>query len=217
MIYILQRNPFIPEELISYLKNRLNLRHAYQTRIRHYTLEEHTLLVLGVFEKNFGEVTLACERSLFRLILALHDIGKPKAFAEGNKNYQYKYTVEIINNLYESLPFSNEEKRLCISMVCSDTLGLYQQNFLTLEMARKEILNLAEAAGIPATSFFKLLTIYYQCDIASYTADAGGKVFLEHLFSYQGKFKIFDAVKERLMFSNHFENRFIALENAISL
>ena len=34
--------------------------------------------------------------------------------------------------------------------------------------------------------------IYYQCDIASYTADAGGIKFLEHLFDYQNGEKVFD-------------------------
>ena len=35
------------------------------------------------------------------------------------------------------------------------------------------------------------LMIYYQCDIASYTEDAGGIKFLEHLFTYQNGAKVF--------------------------
>ena len=34
--------------------------------------------------------------------------------------------------------------------------------------------------------------IYYQCDTASYTADAGGLKFLEHLFEYKDGAKVFD-------------------------
>lgn len=34
--------------------------------------------------------------------------------------------------------------------------------------------------------------ILYQCDISSYTKDAGGLKYLEHMFEYKNSEKIFD-------------------------
>ena len=166
MINILNNTIFNPQELIAYLKSKNDLSQVYQQRVRHYTLERHTLLVMSEFEKYFGNVELPIGKELFRLILALHDIGKPQAFEEGDKNNQYKYTVTKINHMRNSLPFSNLDIDLCITLVSSDILGLYLQNKINLETAKNQIISLASKTNLTILAFFKLMTVYYQCDTA---------------------------------------------------
>jgi len=217
MIDILQKSVFNPQELINCLKSMNNLDEVYQQKVRHYTLERHTLLVMNEFERHFSQIDLPTNKNLFRLMLALHDIRKPKAFLEGNKNNQYAHTIEIINGLRISLPFTNLEVDLCISLVSTDTLGMYLQGQINLETAKKHIIALANRTNLSVLAFFRLITIYYQCDIASYTADAGGLAYLEHLFVYQNSSKVFDKANNRLKFSTNFEVKFLELEKSLSL
>lgn len=206
-----------PKEMINYLKSELNLSTIYQQKVRHYTLENHTLLVMNEFEKYFSKTELPTSKSLFRLMLALHDIGKPKAFNEGNKNNQYQYTVEMINNIRNALPFQTNEIDLIIALVSNDVLGLYMQDVISIENAKQQIIKLAQQTNLPVSTFYKLITVYYQCDIGSYTADAGGLAYLEHIFEYQNGNKVFDTHKQRLNFSPKFETKFVELEKILSL
>ncbi|SFF64077.1 HD domain-containing protein [Thermoflexibacter ruber] len=214
---ILQKVPFEPQKLLNELKTSLNLSSIYEQKVRHYTLEKHTLLVMNGFEKYFSTTELPISKNLFRLMLALHDIGKPKAFNEGNKNNQYQYTVEMINSIRNNLPFQASEIDLIIVLVGTDVLGLYMQNLISIENAKQQIIKLAQQTNLPVSAFYKLMTVYYQCDIGSYTADAGGFAYLEHIFEYQNGSKVFDFNKQRLNFSHQFETKFVELEKTLLL
>mgnify|MGYP000557032192 CR=1 FL=1 len=60
-----------------------------------------------------------------------------------------------------------------------------------------------------------LMMIYYQCDIASYTEDAGGIKFLEHLFEYNNGKKIFDVDEGLLKMSPKYWEMYKRLKNEI--
>jgi hypothetical protein len=214
---ILQKEPFEPQKLLNELKTSLGLNAIYEQKVRHYILEKHTLLVINEFEKYFSKTELPTSINLFRLMLALHDIGKPKAFNEGNKSNQYQYTVDIINSIRNALPFQANEVDLIIALVSSDVLGLYMQGLISVENAKQQIIKLAQQTNLSVSAFYKLMTIYYQCDIGSYTADVGGLAYLEHIFEYQNGNKVFDTHKQRLNFSPKFETKFVELEKTLSL
>ena len=214
---ILQKVPFEPQKLLNELKTSLDLSSIYEQKVRHYILEKHTLLVMNEFEKYFSKTELLISKNLFRLMLSLHDIGKLKAFKEGNKNNQYQYTVEMINGFRNVLPFQTNEIDLIITLVGNDVLGLYMQNFISIENAKQQIIKFAQQTNLPVSVFYKLMTIYYQCDIGSYTVDAGGLAYLEHIFEYQNGSKVFNTDKQRLKFSFNFETKFVELEKTLSL
>lgn len=89
-----------PVEIINFLKAaHIKIKRAYESKVRHYLLERHTLLVMNQFEEYFATAELPIQKNLFRLILALHDIGKPKAFAEGNKSRQHFHTKRILKQV----------------------------------------------------------------------------------------------------------------------
>lgn len=205
-----------PKEILDYIKSvGTDLANTYAQKVRHYVLEQHTLLVMGEFEKHFANAPLPISRNLFRIMLALHDIGKPKAMGLGDKNNQYQYTVEIINNLRKSLPFTSLEIDTMIALVSDDPIGLYLQGNISLETAKNKIIRLANQANLPPLAFFRTLSIYYQSDTGSYTKDAGGLYFLEHLFAYNNGAKVFDSDKQLLKFSPLIELKFNELQKSV--
>jgi hypothetical protein len=206
---------FNPQELIDYLKSISDLKQCYQQKVRHYTIEHHTLLVINEFEKYFAQIELPLNKNLIRLMLALHDIGKPQAFIGGNIGNQYKYTTEKIDSLRNFLPFSSPEIDLCIILISLDPLGMFLQGHNNLKTAKNEIITLACKTNLTIPDFFKLITVYYQCDTASYTKDAGGLKYLEFLFVYKNGIKVFDDLNKRLKFSSNFETKFIELEKTL--
>lgn len=203
-----------PTHLISYLKTTFALKNLYDMRVRHYIIERHTLLVLNQFELYFSASfnTSFCNINLYRFFLALHDIGKPIAFAKGDKADQYKHTVQIMRDMKGKVPFTNDEIELTCALAGDDPLGLYFQDKLDIALTITRLKSLAGESGIDETQFFRLMLMYYQCDTASYTKDAGGTPFLERLFVYCNGKKVFNTEKLRLEFSHKYEDKLSLIE-----
>ena len=181
-------NSFLDEliDTIPHLENN------FGTKVRHYTLYEHTSLVLKCFNRYFSQDYIPVDTSLFKTLLALHDIGKPIAFKKGNKNDQHKYTQRIIKSIWDDLPYSNKDLSLILALTSGDHLGNYFQGKQTLSSTQNAIKNLTNNTEEDVLDFLYLYMVYYECDIAAYTADEGGIEFLEHLFEYDNGDKIFN-------------------------
>jgi len=208
-----------PLRLISHLKATFCLKNLYKKRVRHYTIEKHTFFVLQQFESYFAKTfdNSLCNISIFRFFLALHDIGKPTAFAKGDKSDQYKYTVQILRDLKGKVPFTNDEIELVCTLAGDDPLGLYFQDKLGISHTADAIKRMAIYTGMDVSRFFRLMTIYYQCDTASYTKDSGGIPFLERLFLYRNGRKVFNPGKSRLEFSQQYDHKFRAIEAQLKM
>ena len=180
------------------------LRSQYLKKVRHYLLKEHTLLVLGAFERYFSPNDLPVNKDLFRVFLALHDIGKPLAFDNGDKSNQYAHTKEIIKQIWPQLQFSNSELQLALCLSEGDLIGEYFQNRKDVDSVFTSFRNLSIEYGIELSCLVRLFLIYYQCDIAAYTSDDGGFKFLEHLFEYDSGAKVFDSNSGLLKMSNDY-------------
>jgi hypothetical protein len=215
MLDILKNEAASPKDIIAALKTIPDLSTAYDTKVRHYSLESHTLLVMGQFDKYFSDLDIIVFRNLFRLTLALHDIGKPRAFLEGNINNQYLYTIQMIDQIRDQLPFKAKAIDFCLTLINGDPIGLYLQNKTNLATATATIQNMVAGVPLNISDFFRILTIYYQCDVAAYTADAGGFHFLERLFLYKDGAKQINVDKSILSFSPIFEAKYLQLENSV--
>lgn len=208
-------SPFIPIKLITLLKRIDGLENQYLSKVRHYTLEKHSLLVLTEFERHFTSFNLPISRGLFRIFLCIHDIGKPIALARGNINDQHLYSIKIINKISDSLPLNNSEITLCNVLIMNDPIGLYFQNRVSIEEASVIILESSRKTNLSIKDYLRLLTIYYQADTASYTLDAGGFPYLEHIFQYENGSKTYNLARGLLQFSPNFEKKYLLLEKAI--
>lgn len=217
IITTLNKHPFNPAFLLANLKKHPKLNEAFTTRIRHYVLERHTFLVMTEYEKyfSFRNTPVGIDKSSFRLMLALHDVGKSEAHNKKQKSLQYYYTLKMIEEIKPILPLSKETLKLVTSIISFDPIGLYFQDKISLENSITQIKAKHKETNLELKHFFNILMIYYQVDIASYTKDAGGIPFLEHLFEYEGNKKKFEKSYGLLKFASREEKKFIILQKKL--
>ena len=205
-----------PRERISVLCEKTpELLIFYKTRVRHYTIETHTINVLNQFERYFSSHFDEMNIEDFRLLLLLHDIGKSVAYKKGNKENQYIETISIISENKEILNISDYTFSLFKTILENDSLGMYMQGKMSLEAIYDDVVQRAKKINIKIDELFYLLSVYYQCDVASYTEDAGGIKYLEYLFDYNENLKIYNTKTKLLQFSVNYQNRYNNLYNKI--
>ena len=178
---------FSPEKLISLLEKQYS--DIYKRGVgvwEGYNLEQHTLMVMGQFEKYFGDKDLpsGIDKNIFRLILALHDIGKPEAISKGGKHLQHEYTQKYIQSLFGHLGIDKKHTALALVLASGDPIGKYLTGRMDRGETRMVIEKMAARARIPIDEFFELLCIYYKVDAGSYTENAGGLRSLDDLFDF---------------------------------
>jgi len=216
--------PFITNEnVLSEAKSEIQklilldaeLDEIYKTKVRHYTLFDHTVLVYTQYLKYKWSLLPEKFKDLFKTFLLLHDVGKPIAFAKGNKDNQYKYTQEILRRVWRKTNFSVEELEIALALSSGDPIGEYFQGKIAAVETTTLLSELAIKANIDIQSFFNLFMIYYQCDISSYTGDAHGFKYLEHLFEYRDGEKIYDENEGGLRFSSAYHEKYLKLKQLI--
>lgn len=203
-----------PSEVIAYLKS-VGFEADFSANVRHYTLEQHTLLVCGVFEKYFSGLFSEQEANFLRVLLVLHDIGKPRAFQMGNKDRQYEFTARILAEIRDQLPFSHEEMQLLSSLLSSDVLGEFFQSRQSPELTVQQLSVLAADTKLGLPEFLRYMMVYYQCDTAAYTADEGGLRFLEKLYHYENGSKVMNGREDLLQFSPKYWDLYLELKKEV--
>lgn len=191
----------------------------FQSQIRHYKLYDHILLVLNELDKYFGSFKESDLESYdrFKLFLVLHDIGKPIAYKAGNKDDQHKISLNIFNDINEKLGLTEHNKNTFKALLSDDPLGKYFQNKLTIEQTTDLIKEIVHNNRLQLQTYFDKLTIYYQVDAGSYTKDAGGLPYLEHLFDYKDGSKVLCNDNTRLIFAKEYEEKYLALRSKLGL
>jgi hypothetical protein len=209
---VFDKTPFSPEGLIDKLAENPYLAELYRGDVgvwEGYTLREHTLMVMDRFEQycvpSWNSSILT--KDDFRLLLALHDLGKPQAVKEtGGTSAQHEYTLRIVTpEMLKQLGISDAKARVMASIISQNYVGSQMKRHIPLggllwkvysekdgerisaetRKDAKKISAKAKELGIGTAEYFELLTIYYQCDAASYTKDApNGKRALDHLFEF---------------------------------
>ena len=83
---VLEGSDYAPEKLVALFERDFAKEFASDAGVwQGYSVKQHTLMVMGQFEKYYGNITLPAniDKNFFRVILALHDIGVPAAIREG--------------------------------------------------------------------------------------------------------------------------------------
>jgi O-acetyl-ADP-ribose deacetylase (regulator of RNase III) len=192
------------------------LAELYKTRVRHYTVEAHTLNVLNQFERYFSTHFNEMYIETFRLLLLLHDVGKSVAYKKGNRNCQYSETIDIISKYQKGLNISDENFQLFKAILSNDSLGMYMQGKTAIDLVYNDVIQKSRQTDIDVKKIFYLLSVYYQCDVASYTEDAGGLKYLEYLFEYKDGCKIYNDDKKLLQFSARYQHIYDVLYDKIT-
>lgn len=202
---------FYPNDLLNVLQ--IQFPEEYESDlglIERDKLRMHTLKVMNQFEKWFAHKNLPAgmDKNLFRLILALHDIGKPKALAQGNKDLHHKYSAETLQWLLQELGYGEKDVRLAGVLVNRDPIGqLFKSK--NVNRSARQVLAMAREAGVDQDEFLELLLIFYKCDASSYTEEAGGIKNLDQIFKFHEKSKT-------LNFSQDYDELIYELEEEMS-
>lgn len=190
---------YSPENLVSLFekdfRNEFNASGIYIGLWEGYSLKQHTLMVLNQFEKYFAHKKLPVDfdTNLFRVILTLHDIGKPEAIRNEGKHNQHKYTLRIVEPVLNGLGFDKRDINIALSLIGGDPVGKYVK-FGGLEENAIKLKEMADKTELLNEDFLSLLLVYYKVDAGSYTLDAGGFKSLDRLF-------IFDRKNQELRFA----------------
>ncbi len=179
-------NDCVGGPLIAHLKKVTELKCLFDSDSgvsENFTLEEHTRMVEQVYaaQKKFydvdgtkvGSVSAA---SLFPLVLALHDIGKPVAVAAGDKDRQHEFTSPIVRGVMDGLGYSDLEIRFALSLIDQDIIGTmskaidYYHKDLdsATQVGRSNLGKFADALHMGTLDFSKMQVLYFVSDAASY-------------------------------------------------
>ena len=188
----------------------------YNARVRHYVIKDHTINVYNQFEKYFFDGFSKENKEEFILFLLLHDIGKSISYKNGNRQNQYIDSYNEVSKYGKELDISEDSMLLYKALLNSSYIGKYMENKFPLEGIYALIKEQSEYAKLELGDFFYLLSVYYQCDIASYTKDAGGYPYLEHLFVYKNGQKVYNEKDKLLEFSSVFQERYNELNKKIA-
>ena len=148
---------------------------------------------------------------LMRLVLAIHDIGKAI-----DRSTQHEHTLSLVRELWENTPFTEHEFNLVEVLLRDDHLGSYFQNKYELSDLKEEIVANATELKMSPSILLQYKMILYQCDIASYTKDAGGLKYLEHMFVYENGEKAFDEENGIIAMSEEYADRYVNLKESIN-
>lgn len=216
---------------IAVLKQIPEFCHAYSllnSKKRSYTLEEHTIMVCRMFETLFlpDYAISEFELSSFRLLLCLHDIGKPFSILDNNKAKQSEYTIRLIEKKRDFLPFSEKDYAIATALISDDPLGFYIRGKIELIETVSRIQAMVKKSELRIDTLFCLLTIYYQVDSGAYTRqfyigpleDFIEKPKLEAVFAKDRDGKlIYLPQKHRLAFSDNIEEKINCLMDKLEI
>ena len=185
-----------------------------------YTIESHTLMVMTQFEKYFAGKPLPLDfnEDAFLKIVLVHDFGKARAVAEGDKNKQHEYNIQLCPEILKNQGLSEKEINIAKALLSSDALGQYigSREQMNIHNAALRIKEMSETAGLTIHDFLELLIVYYQCDAGAYTEDATiegivkGEKSIDHLF-------IFDPENGQVRFSPMVEDKVNLLKERIKV
>ncbi len=205
--------------ILSVIEVDERLKNIFSAQVRHYILFDHIKNVLNEFDKYFNDWKFEeiLSREKMKVLLVIHDIGKPKAVDSLDKSLQHTISLQLFEYIKDKLKLNEIEIRIFRALLSDDPLGKYFQYKLFKDKTLELISAIAVGYDLNVKEYFELLTVYYQVDAGCYTKDAGGLAYLENLFKYAYGEKVLDKSGKRLIFSAIYESRYIDLFNEIAI
>jgi hypothetical protein len=185
---LIESNDFSPQAVITALKVDDELGELFSADagvFERYTIEQHTGMVLKQFETYHGKTLPEKTRAFFRTLYLLHDIGKPISVQEtGDVAKQHEFTMPILKKFLVKLGYDERAIQLADGIINQDYLSNYMKPWGDKNKTIQEIKQRAEILGIAPLSYLEMIKVFYMSDAGAYTADAGGRASLDHLFEF---------------------------------
>lgn len=91
-----------------------------------FTLAEHTETVLRNFDENYADRVPVSMVGPIRLALLAHDLGKPEAVRDGNKQLEPEYNQRFADRFFKAIGYDEKSAALLMSMI-GDGVKLFEQ------------------------------------------------------------------------------------------
>lgn len=136
-------------------------------------LWHHTLSVWKAFEYFFLSSPphgLIFSIEKLRMMILLHDIGKPEAVAQGDPERQHEITTRFFEMLSPSNQMPGSYLDDLLSVVSIDPIGKYlnKKHSKPLERSLSELVSLREKLGCSRKKTWELVSAYYQSDVCGH-------------------------------------------------
>jgi hypothetical protein len=177
---LLNAEDYNGEEIIDYLSGDPQLKELFEASAgvwEGYSIKTHTLMVFKVFAEQFAlykkqyKFRVLSDVRLFETLkftIALHDIGKPYAIDQGNKDRQHEYTLPILEEVFSRFDFSENETKLAKALVSNDFMGDLVRGIIDPKTAKRKFTKIAKEAGMSLADYVPLQFLFYTIDAGSY-------------------------------------------------
>ncbi|CAF1114956.1 unnamed protein product [Didymodactylos carnosus] len=201
-----------PQTILKALKVHPILKYHYEPLVDdHMTLEQHTIDTIKLFQQNFAgkEKKLFLSDQCFYVLLAFHAIGKRQAIIEGRNDFHRQYTIKIIDEVIDIIPFTPQiEKQM--KLLIDSVENYVDVDFnLTLQNLVSNIKKQHHAFDktTPLEKIWYTFLVYFQCTMMEF----------QYLFDTNEKDGLFmyDEEKHRILFSKYIEHKLIKLEKEL--
>lgn len=180
------QDPFDISALIAAAKVNMELEELLEASAQvweGYTVEEHSTMVLKMFERFWAQYYSVDEKIFWRLFMLLHDIGKKISVDKyGTKDFQHETTWPVMEAVLRAAQLSEQQIRLAHALLSQDILGTYFKDKATLAEATTDVLQLAQSAKVPADKMLSFIKMFFCCDAGAYSKYAGGCYSLDYMF-----------------------------------
>ena len=199
-----------PQEVLALAKQTAGYKEVYEADAGNwekFTLEEHTETTLRLFDNNYADLLPASVLPIMRLALLVHDIGKPEAAKNHDKENQKTYNVKTAEAFMVKNNIDPANRKLITKMI-GDGLeyttrwmikreqGLDSKFYAFCEQTMKEYLGTNAVDSSTVTGFRNLLEVLQTCDSAAYTTmavtrSAKDGIFYRNYGSFNNSFEPF--------------------------
>jgi hypothetical protein len=108
-------------------------------------------------------------RALFKVVVALHDIGKSVAMEMGNKRLHHLFSTHVTDSLMKQLGFPEPQRRMARSLMNHDLIADAIRQVGSVEDSIHGLELLARENGMTGADYFRVQAFFFTIDAASYT------------------------------------------------
>lgn len=180
------QDPFDVQGLLAAAKLHPLLKHLLESPAQvweGYTVEEHSIMVISMFETFWARQFSANEKVFWRLFLLLHDIGKQVAVEKyGTKDRQHETTWPIMKDVFQVAQFDEQTLQKAKVLLNQDLIGDYFKDRISLSETAQQVHQIGNEMKLLPTDALQQIKVFFTCDAGGYTQFAGGCYSLDYLF-----------------------------------
>lgn len=155
----LKKDPLLAEMLKGFNEKEKGLR-----------IEDHVIDVFNQYLKEKKRYVLnPLLIDILPITIALHDIGKPLAIQNGNRDSQHLYTIPMLETLLKKHHFSRRQIETSKALIMYTGFGDLAKNQKNSFEVAKDIYQISESLGLSSRDFYIAKKLFYTADAGAYS------------------------------------------------